>query len=282
MRAAATADRARRPFPRHRRNRLCAQGLAAVVHSLSGCSFTAAGEKPRPPYARRAAVSSARPRTRAERDMRCRKGMRGLGRVLPAMAAALVALAAAAESRAADAIYRWVDRNGRVNYGNLPPPGTKAELIDGGGLTVVPAPAAPPPDAAGTTRRIERLETELENERRLRREAEERAEEARETEDEARRAREKARADCEERLREPCDEEGRPLGSRYIVVPPRPYLPPVPPRGGRPHRPDGEAPPPRPPRQGVPAPDGMPKPVLPINPERSPQPPSRPRRGQQE
>lgn len=196
-------------------------------------------------------------------------GVSRRGTATAALAMALLALAASGEVLSADAIYRWIDRNGRVNYGNTPPSDAKAERIDGGSLMVVPAPPARPAEPSDTTRRVERLEAELEQEKRLRREAEERADEQRASEEASRRAREKARADCEDRFREPCDEEGRPIGPRYIVVPSRPWPPPLPPRDGHPPRPDGDRHDPRPLHRGVPAPDGMPKPVLPINPERA-------------
>lgn len=180
----------------------------------------------------------------------------------------------------ADPVYRWTDRDGRVNYGNMPPPGVKAELLDRGTVSVTPAPAVPsrPPAASPesalpeTARRLDRLEAELEDERRLRRDAEERA-----TEEASRLQR--TRAECEERFREPCDDEGRPMGPRYIVVPPRPaWLP----HGARPpHRPgDGRPPHARPGQPVGPRSEDMPKPVLPIKPERSSQVPARPYRGQ--
>lgn len=118
----------------------------------------------------------------------------------------------------ADTVYRWKDASGQLNYGTQPPPGVKAEpLGDRGSVTVMPAPAVPaaPAASSGTAARVERLERELEEERRLRRE-----DAAREQDEEARRA--QARAECERQYREPCDEEGRPLGSspsNYIVVP---------------------------------------------------------------
>ncbi|MBS0546037.1 MAG: DUF4124 domain-containing protein [Proteobacteria bacterium] len=176
-----------------------------------------------------------------------------------------------------DAVYRWVDVNGRVNYGSQPPPGVKAELLERGGVTVVPAAPARAAGANDTTRRIERLESALEQEKRLRREAEERAEGERDAQEQALRAREKARAECEARFREPCDEEGNPRSTGYIVVPPRSFHPLRPPRDGHwpRHDDDDYRPVERPPRQRQtqPALDGMPKPVLPINPDRSTQAP---------
>lgn len=163
-------------------------------------------------------------------------------------------------------IYRWTDRDGRVNYGSVPPAGAKVERIDSGAVSVMPAPPPrPQTESSETARRLDRLESELEEERRLRRDAEERADER------AERGR-LLRDECEERLREPCDEEGRPLASPYVIVPPHRVRPP--------YRPDGRWPPPphaRPPR--IVQPDGMPRPVLPIAPER-PREPARPFRGQ--
>lgn len=165
-----------------------------------------------------------------------------------------------------DEIYRWTDRDGRVNYGGVPPVGAKAERIESGAVSVMPAlPSLPRAGASDTARRLDRLESELEEERRLRRDAEERADE------QVERGR-RLRAECEERMREPCDDEGRPLSAPYVIVPPQRVRPP--------HRPDDRWPPPpsvKPPR--VVPPDGMPKPVLPIAPERSRE-PARPFRGQ--
>ncbi|QDF98533.1 hypothetical protein CJ010_19315 [Azoarcus sp. DD4] len=125
----------------------------------------------------------------------------------------------------AQTVYRWKDAGGQLNYGSQPPPGVNAEPIGGrGSVTVMPAPAAAatPAPADATAARLERLERELEEERRLRRD-----EEARREEEADRKA--EARADCEREYREACDEEGRPLGSRYIAVPVpvpvRPYRP---------------------------------------------------------
>ncbi|MBS0510778.1 MAG: DUF4124 domain-containing protein [Proteobacteria bacterium] len=201
-------------------------------------------------------------------------------RALPALVAWGLALCAPA--LAGDAIYRWVDRDGRVNYGSQPPPGVKAEMLERGGVTVVPAAPARPAEAADTTRRIERLESALEQEKRLRREAEERVADERDAQEQALRAREKARAECEARFREPCDDEGNPRSTGYIVVPPRTFHPPRPPRDGHWPRHDGDGyrAAERPPRQGPtePALGGMPKPVLPINPDRSLQAPRQPER----
>jgi hypothetical protein len=182
------------------------------------------------------------------------KGLRVLA--LAAVTLAVVPLALA------DAVYRWKDAQGRVNYGNLPPPGVKAELLDRGTMSVAPAPVMvprPPAESVESARRLDRLEAELEEERRLRLEAEQRADEGAER-------RERARAECEAQFREPCDDEGRPVGPRYIVVPGRPvwHHP-----GGRPPHPP--AAPPKFPRG-----DDMAKPVLPIESGRSARQPLRP------
>ena len=80
----------------------------------------------------------------------------------------LAAPALAQESR----IYKWRDANGVVHYSNTPPPkGTDATVLDQSKskVSVVPAIQAPP-DAAGNERqiqnRVQRLERELEDERR--------------------------------------------------------------------------------------------------------------------
>jgi len=65
-----------------------------------------------------------------------------LQRVL--VCAMLLAFAAGAAAQA----YRWVDKDGKVRYGDTPPPGVKAsplKLPQGGGANVV----SPPGDAAG-------------------------------------------------------------------------------------------------------------------------------------
>lgn len=169
-------------------------------------------------------------------------GMGILGLLLGAMAMAQDAV-----------VYRWLGPDGRVNYGSQPPPGVPAQALGARGtLSVLPAPIVPPAGMVETERRLQRLEAELEEERRLRREA---AAEA--AADLARR--ERLRAECEERLREPCDEAGRPLGPRYIVVPARPARHP----GVRPLLPGRPVHPPRD-SAGPRMRDEGPKPVLPI------------------
>jgi hypothetical protein len=70
-------------------------------------------------------------------------------------------------------IYKWKDDKGIVHYSNSPPPeGTKATVLDESKskVSVVPAIQAPPDSAAGTDKqlknRVQRLERELEDERR--------------------------------------------------------------------------------------------------------------------
>lgn len=169
-------------------------------------------------------------------------GRAGLGWMIGMLCASL--------AMAEDAVvYRWKDHDGRVNYGNLPPPGVGAEPLDARGrLTVVPAPVIPRRPAPATPSeadRLERLERELETERALRLER-----------DQAERERAAQRAglqaECEARYREPCDADGQPVGRRYIVVPVRPpHRPPV----LRPPRPPVDVVPKPPARRGAPGRD---------------------------
>lgn len=131
----------------------------------------------------------------------------------------LMAVSAVAEEAV---VYRWKDHDGRVNYGNVPPSGVHAEAVDGGGrVTVVPAlvvPASkisPQMTTPDSTARLERLERELETERQLRLDEREAGDA---------RAKEiiRRKAECEERYREPCNDDGQPAGQRIIVVPARP------------------------------------------------------------
>lgn len=136
-----------------------------------------------------------------------------------------VALSASEAYADAEVVYRWKDAEGRTSYGNVPPPGVRAERVDASGrVNVVPSavPAAPadaPAAPAKMGERLERLERELEAERALRLEA---AAEAEERE----RDRARLKAECESKYREPCDDDGQPAGKRYIVVPARPLRPP--------------------------------------------------------
>ncbi|MBR0568878.1 DUF4124 domain-containing protein [Azoarcus sp. L1K30] len=119
-------------------------------------------------------------------------------------------------------VYRWKDRDGRVNYGNAPPEGVRAEPVDASSrITVVPAlaPTAPsgrqPTDTPAAAERLDRLERELEAERQSRRDTEAAVEQQ---------AQERARRkiECEEKYRESCDEDGQPSAKRFIVIPARP------------------------------------------------------------
>jgi hypothetical protein len=58
----------------------------------------------------------------------------------------LVALAAFAAAASAQQ-YKWVDRNGRVQYGDTPPPGVNARPLRGSARP--PAPPAAPEEASG-------------------------------------------------------------------------------------------------------------------------------------
>ena len=154
------------------------------------------------------------------------------------------------------AVYRWKDAAGRTSYGNMPPPGVRAERVEASGrINVVPAPetaqpAVMPAAPADTAARLERLERELEAERALRLQAEAEAEDRE-------RDRVRLKAECESKYREPCDDDGQPAGKRYIVVPARPhYRPPLmqvlPRHTERPSRDDRV----RPPKSAASEPDG--------------------------
>src|SRR5450432_2484567 len=48
-------------------------------------------------------------------------------------------------------VYKWSDADGKVHYGDRPPDGVKAEIVEGLGINThlaAPAPAPPPPRAA--------------------------------------------------------------------------------------------------------------------------------------
>ena len=162
-----------------------------------------------------------------------RIGMKAGGRLLMAM----LALSGSGIAASADSVYRWTDGRGQVNYGNLPPSGVKAELLgDRGALSVMPAPPlaqrgtagsalpqegpphdAPPHEAPAASASVPASDEAL-------------------------------RIECEERLREPCDDSGHALRPALVVVPQRPRHPPA------------VSPPPRPPRNA-----DMPQPVLPLD-----------------
>ena len=149
-------------------------------------------------------------------------------------------------------IYRWTTADNVTHYSTTPPAGVHAERLDQSRsrLTVVPATPVPSPEqpsAETTHERIEHLQQELDEMRRQRREDEARAlaqEQARVT----------ARMNCEERFRQPCNDNGEPIETRNIIVSPHwnnpwnnPWnRPPV----WRPPPPPPQPPAP-PPRQGV-------------------------------
>ena len=62
-----------------------------------------------------------------------------------AVAVCLAVLALLAAGSAVAQMYRWVDQDGKVRYGDTPPPGVKASLVTGP-PSAAPAPA---PDAKG-------------------------------------------------------------------------------------------------------------------------------------
>lgn len=67
-----------------------------------------------------------------------------MGKSLLLMALLLAAAGASAQQ------YKWVDRNGRVQYGDTPPPGVSAQPLRGSSRPAAPAPAeAPEAPAAG-------------------------------------------------------------------------------------------------------------------------------------
>lgn len=163
-----------------------------------------------------------------------RCGMESGGRRVRGLVSMLM-LGGACLAVAAEPVYRWTDGRGQVNYGNQPPSGVKAEpLGERGALSVMPAPpvarrpavvAEPvPPREAPASSPSPAVEPAA--------------------------ADEQKRIECEERLREPCDDRGRALPPAIIVLPPRPAHPPTLPAPPRP----------LPPRSA-----GMPKPVLPLD-----------------
>jgi len=122
------------------------------------------------------------------------------------------ALLASLTGTAAAEVYRWIDQNGVVNYGSAPPAGVKASPVDTdrARVSVVPAPPRP----AGSTElgqadlrtRINRLENQLDEERRLRALAD-----AAEADRLAR-----ARAECEAQRRLNCDTD--PYGRQETTI----------------------------------------------------------------
>jgi hypothetical protein len=95
-----------------------------------------------------------------------------MNRVVPI--ALLLAAGLAAAPLAVAQVYKWTDERGSVNYGNKPPPNARNVTLvreDDGRVSTVPGLV---PDAVTTTpdqRRIDRLERELDAERRANRSA---------------------------------------------------------------------------------------------------------------
>ena len=107
-----------------------------------------------------------------------------------------IALAVVAAGTAHAQAYKWVDKNGRVGYGDTPPPGAKATP-----LRPVAPPASAPPAASGNEAQADKkaskapltpAEKELEFRRRMK-EAQEAAAKA----ERERKATEEAKANCE-------------------------------------------------------------------------------------
>ncbi len=128
----------------------------------------------------------------------------------------LLAMNASAE------VYRWVDEHGIVNYGSRPPAGSKARQVDADSarVSVVPSPTKPPatasPEQAALRERLGKLESQLEEERRLRALAQ-----ATEADQLVR-----ARADCEAQRRLNCDTDPYGRHEPTVIVSPvrRPIL----------------------------------------------------------
>ena len=62
----------------------------------------------------------------------------------------ICALSLAVAGGAAAQAYRWVDKDGKVRYGDTPPPGVQARPLQGGGASA--APSAGDPAAKDTTK----------------------------------------------------------------------------------------------------------------------------------
>jgi hypothetical protein len=108
-----------------------------------------------------------------------------------------IALAVVAAGTAHAQAYKWVDKNGRVGYGDTPPPGAKATPL----RPVAPPASAPPAAASGKEAKDDKnvkkgpltpVEKELEFRRRMK-EAQEAAAKA----DRERKAAEEAKVNCE-------------------------------------------------------------------------------------
>ena len=64
------------------------------------------------------------------------------------IAATLIFVCAGAQAQA----YRWVDKDGKVRYGDSPPPGTKATVLKGAAVAVPPPAPAAAKDAKGAAK----------------------------------------------------------------------------------------------------------------------------------
>lgn len=143
------------------------------------------------------------------------------------LAASLLALTSAPPAVAE--IYKWVDKNGVVNYGSEPPPGRSAKELPtdpATGISVVPAPPPPPTPSPrqATDERVEQLEKAL---------AEEKAARTRQTQNENER-RQAAIDQCKENRGVDCEQDpwqydstyAPPVGGYYRPHPIRPIQPP--------------------------------------------------------
>jgi uncharacterized protein DUF4124 len=147
----------------------------------------------------------------------------------PFAAVALLALFALGPGTVLAEVYKWKDEQGRVHYGDRPPPGVKADKVEGA-VTVVPATQAaapledrkPPLSDADT----ERLKEENDQLRRAAKAAEDReAERHRQIEE------------CQRNRGVDCEQEVDSGGGAPGYIPPYqrppvrpPAMPPIPPR----------------------------------------------------
>jgi hypothetical protein len=128
------------------------------------------------------------------------------------------ALSLAFAAGAAAQAYRWVDKDGKVRYGDTPPPGVKAsplQLPQGGGANVVPAPG----DAAAKKGPLTPAERDAEFRKR---QAE--TQKAREKEDQAQRDADAKRDNCTRAKESLAALESGQRVSRYTAAGERYYL----------------------------------------------------------
>ena len=76
----------------------------------------------------------------------------------------VLGLALAFSTGAAAQLYRWVDEDGRVRYGDTPPPGVKASALKPPSSTGTAAPAAAEQDAEFRKRQVEAQKAAAESE----------------------------------------------------------------------------------------------------------------------